>query len=354
MLPVLAFGDAIGNDTMTLAETLADAGYETAIYADIIDGRLPAGTAMQVSDYIERPDDLIIYHLSTGSELNYRLADYQCRKTIMYHNITPPHFFAPYYPDATESCRKGLEAAKYLADKVEYCFADSAFNKSDLIAMDYECDIDVLPILIAFDDFKKKPNKNIIRKYSKDGYVNIVFTGRIAPNKKQEDIIDAFYYYNNYINPKSRLILVGNFGLNDAYYQRLAMYVDQLSLKNVIFTGHIKFDEILAYYSIADVFVCLSEHEGFCVPLVEAMIFDVPIIAYDSCAVGETLGGAGLLLNDKDPKIVAEAINMVVKDHELKDVLVQNGRERLKDFSHDKIKKQFLEYIAKLTGEDRQ
>lgn len=350
MLPVIAFGDAIGNDTVTLKNTLKDAGYETEIYAEVIDGRLPEGTAYPVDTYEERKDDIILYHLSTGSDLNYKFEQYQCRKMIMYHNITPPHFFAGYNEEAEESCRKGLEAADFLSDKVEFCFADSDFNKQDLRAMGYECEIEVLPILIAFKDFEKKPNSSVIKKYSNDGYVNIVFTGRVAPNKKHEDLIASFYYYNKYINPKSRLFLVGAYGINDRYYQKLAKYVEMLKLKNVYFTGHIKFDEILAYYSIADVFLCLSEHEGFCVPLVEAMYFNVPVIAYDSCAVGDTLGGSGLLLTDKTPEMVAEAIHRVVSDDKLRENMIKNERERLAFFEHERIKNQFLGAIKKFAG----
>ncbi len=348
MLPVLAFGDAIGNDTVTLKKTLQQAGYETEIYAEIIDGRLPKDTAFPVMDYDERSDDIIIYHLSTGAELNYKFERFKCRKIIMYHNITPPEFFSDYNTEAAMSCKEGLSAAEFLSDKVDFCFADSEFNKHDLRKMGYECEIDVLPILIAFKDFEKKPNAGILKKYGNDDYVNIVFTGRVAPNKKHEDIIRAFYYYKKYINVKSRLFLVGSFGINDRYYQRLAKYVEKLGVKEVYFTGHIKFDEILAYYSIADVFLCLSEHEGFCVPLVEAMYFNVPIIAYDCCAVGETLGNAGLLLSDKSPEIVGEAIHRVVSDEKLKEIMVSNGKERLEYFSHDRIKNQFLESVQRL------
>lgn len=348
MLPVLAFGDAIGNDTVTLKNTLKNAGYDTEIYAQVIDGRLPVGTAKQVDEYSVQNEDIIIYHLSTGSELNYQFERYECRKVIMYHNITPPDFFQPYQQEAAQNCRDGLTAADFLSDKVEFCFADSAFNKQDLIHMGYECPIDVLPILIAFKDFEKKPNAAVIRKYGSDDYVNIVFTGRIAPNKKHEDLIAAFYYYKIYINPKSRLFLVGNYGVNDRYYQKLAKYVEKLGLEDVYFTGHIKFDEILAYYSVADIFLCLSEHEGFCVPLVEAMYFNVPIIAYDSCAVGETLGGAGLLLPEKDSKVVAEAIHMVVKKQKLRETMIKNGKERLQYFEHDRIEKQFLDVMRQM------
>ena len=113
---------------------------------------------------------------------------------------------------------------------------------------------------------------------------------------------------------RQRLFFVGKYAGMEAYYEQLKRYVEALDLKDVYFTGHIKFDEILAYYRTADVFVCMSEHEGFCVPLVEAMYFGVPIVAYDSSAIADTLGNGGILTEDKDPKLVAEIINRLVQD----------------------------------------
>ncbi|WP_434309603.1 glycosyltransferase family 4 protein [Hominifimenecus sp. rT4P-3] len=352
MLPSLAFGDGIGNDTLALKKTLEENGYETEIYVEWVDERLPQGTARSWEEYEERPDDILLYHLSTGSEMNYRLADYRCRKVVIYHNVTPPHFFAEYHPEAWQGCKKGLEAVRFLADKVDYCFADSAFNKGDLRKMGYQGPIEVLPILIAFEDFEKQPNQAVLERYQGDGYTNIVYTGRVVPHKRQEDLITAFYYYKKNYNPKSRLILVGAYGEQDRFYQNLREYERELGVEDVIFTGHTKFDEILAYYQLADVYLSMSEHEGFCIPLVEAMYFEIPIIAYDSCAVGETLGGSGLLLSDKNPQPAAAAIHRVVTDSELRQAILAGEKERLSDFSHEKIQRQFLQRLEALIEEE--
>ncbi len=350
MLPIFAYGDAIGNDVITLYETLKENNYDTAIYACHVDDRVPQGIADTIDKYEEQPGDLIIYHLSTGSDMNYKVTQYNARLVIMYHNITPESFFTLYDRGAYDVCYKGLRAAKYLAKKAEFCFADSEFNKSDLRAMGYTCDIEVLPILIAFEDYKKKPNAKVISKYT-DDYTNIVFTGRVVPNKKQEDLIAAFYYYKKYINPKSRLLIVGRHDVFAEYYRQLEWYVDKLGVEDVVFTGQVKFDEILAYYKVADVFLCLSEHEGFCVPLVESMVFDVPVIAYDSTAIGETLAGSGLLLQEKSPEVVAEAIHYVMTHDDVKQQMIENQRTRLAYFEHDRIKQQFLAAIEKLVKE---
>lgn len=348
ILPVLAFGDAVGNDTRALKDALLEAGYDTDIYADIIDQRLPAGTA-QPYDMLEKleEDDIVIYHLSTGHKLNYEIEKLGGKKVILYHNITPEQYFKKYNKEACAGCRQGIKAAKHLAKVADYAIADSAYNKQDLLEYGFQCSIDVLPILIPFEDYAKKPSEKILKKYD-DDYVNILFTGRVVPNKKQEDVIEAFYYYKRYINPKSRLILVGSFAGIDKYHKQLEAYVSELGLEDVIFTGQIKFDEILAYYHLADLFLCMSEHEGFCVPIVEAMYFDVPVIARDTSAIAWTLGGSGMLLSDNDPVVAAEMMNRVLTDEPLKEKILKNQRIRLADFDNKKVKKQFLEIIEKI------
>lgn len=178
--------------------------------------------------------------------------------------------------------------------------------------------------------------------------MNILFTGRIAPNKKQENLISAFYYYNRLYNKKSRLILAGSFRYDDPYYIRLTEYTKKLGMGGtVIFTGHIKFDQILAYYKTADVFLCMSEHEGFCVPIVEAMKFKVPIIAYGRAAVPETMNHKGMILDDNNPQYVAACIDKMVKDKKLRDYVIEEQNERLEYYSYDNISAMFKEYLSK-------
>ena len=156
-----------------------------------------------------------------------------------------------------------------------------------------------------------------------------------------------YYYYKKYYNSKSRLILVGSYNKDDLYYLRLQKYIDYLNIKDVIFTGRIHFDEILAFYKIADVFVCQSEHEGFCVPLIEAMFFSVPIVAYDSCAVKDTLAGSGFLMKDKDGIKVAGAINQIMRNLDLKNIILNNQKERLEYFSKENISNLFKQHLLK-------
>ena len=231
-----------------------------------------------------------------------------------------------------------------MSDVFDMVFADSSFNKADLVDMGYKTDMKVLPILIPFSDYDKTPSSATIEKYSNDGYTNILFVGRIAPNKCQQDVIAAFDAYQKNYNQKSRLFIVGS-PSPQSYQNMLMAYVKRLGTKNVIFTGHTKFDEILAYYKLSDLFLCQSEHEGFCVPLVEAMYFHKPIVAYDSSAIGETLGGGGFLMKNKNPLETAGVINRILNDENLRKKIVKNQDERLQDFKFEKIRDLFWKYM---------
>ncbi len=349
LLPTLSFGDAVGNDTLAIQRILREEGFDSEIYAENIDRRLPTGSARKAAAMPRLgKGDLLIYHGSTGSDLNHRLPEFGGKKVMIYHNITPPAFFEGYSPEAVRLTRFGYEGIRFLADKVQFCIADSGYNRQDLIRMGYTCPIEVCPILIPFEDYDQAPDPKTIRRYAGDGYTNLLFVGRIAPNKRQEDILRAFCCYQRVYNPKSRLFLVGSSSGMETYAEKLKAYARELGIGDrVIFPGHIRFAEILAYYHLADVFVCMSEHEGFCVPIVEAMHFGKPIAAYASSAVPETLGGGGLLLKNKDPMVAAAAVHRLATDGALRDHLAEKQRERLREMGSAEVRKRLLACLRK-------
>ena len=351
MLPVLSYGDAVGNDTLAIAEILAEQGYGKEIFTDIIDDRLPAETAEKISDLEDlSDDDILIYHMATATKRNYELPNFGGKHIMIYHNITPPYFFKDYSSGLVNACQEGYDQVKFLSDKMDYCIADSEYNKQDLIRMGFTCPIDVCPIIIPFEDYDQEPNQVILNNYGSGDVTNILFVGRIAPNKKFEDIILAFYIYHKYYNPKSRLILCGSYNGMEKYYQRLLDYARRLRITDsIIFTGHIRFNEILAWYHAADLFLCMSEHEGFCVPLAEAMYFGIPIVAYSSCAVPDTLGKGGVLLENKDPKSTAEVMNKIVNDEEFRNDIKMMQKKQLQQFQYENVKKIFLECLNRFS-----
>lgn len=341
VMPTVSFGDAVSNDARAICRVISEMGYKTGIYAENVDSRLRDPYVRKIARMPQiNKDDIVIFNHSTGTDLCYKLPKMSGRKMMIYHNITPPHFFDMYSIKSREVTKYGYQGTEYLSDKIEYVMPVSEYNAKDLRKMGYNCPMFVRPILIPFEDYEKEPDRNIIEKYS-DGYVNIVFVGRISPNKKQEDVIKAFSYYKKHINPKSRLILVGSDIGMERYSRCLKNYAEALMVDDVVFTGQISFRAILAFYRVATVFLCMSEHEGFCVPLAEAMFFKVPIVAYRSSAVPDTLGDSGVLLDSKDEILTAKVIDRIVRDENLRNFIIEKQTERLKAFSYKTVRDEF-------------
>lgn len=347
IIPWLSYGDGIGNTVRALHKIIKDKGFESSVYASSInDKTVPAGDAFTINNIGKlEADDILISHVGSDSFLNEYVKTLECRKIMFYHNVTPPHFFSKYNKNTEISCKKAYREVKNLKNTFDLVLTPSNFNCKDLQKMRFSCPIKILPPVIPFNDYKKTPSDNILKKYN-DGYTNIIFVGRVAPHKKFEDIIKAFYEYQHYFNQNSRLILVGSSAGFENYERQLRDYISLLDVKNVIFTGHIKFDEILAYYHLSDLFLCQSEHEGFCIPLAEAMFFEKPILAYDSSAIAETLGEGGFVLKKKNSLETAAVINKILTDENLKKNIIENQNKRLADFQYDKLEKLFWSYMG--------
>jgi len=346
LLSNISYGDAVSNDAIALNNMFQKWGYETGIYAAHINEGVDDSIAKKEEQLKVKKDDILMYHFCIGNELNYRVVNYSCRRILIYHNITPPTFFRGINHSWELSCVEGIKGARFLADKMDYCLADSEFNKRDLIKMGYKCPIDVLPVLIPFEDYKKEKEQKVIEQFG-DGKTNIIFVGRIAPNKKHEDIIESFAYYKKYFDADARLFLVGSYSGMERYRQSLNKYIEYLEVEDIYFTGHIKFSSILAYYGIADIFLCMSEHEGFCVPLIEAMFFNVPIIAFDSTAIAETLGGSGILVKEKKHLEIAGLIHRIMQNSNLRKNIIYEQQERLKAFQQNILEEKLEQYITK-------
>lgn len=347
LTPSLLVGDAIGNDVVAIRKILEEEGYETDIYCYYMDPRLPKDLAKPMDLLPDlNEDDILLYHACTDSPMTYQLPGLKGKKVLIYHNITPPSFFGQYSKEVEGIQARALEGMRFLSDKVDCCIADSEFNRSDLIRFGFHCPIDVCPIIIPFEDYRQPPDQEIISRYKGDGWTNMLFVGRIAPNKKQEDIIRAFYCYQRDFNPQSRLILIGSSNGMELYRSRLELFIKKLDISDkVILPGHVRFSEILGFFSLADVFVCQSEHEGFCVPLIEAMLFRIPIVAYNCTAIPETLGSGGLLLSEKDPLLTAASVHRIVSDASLREYLVRQQQVTLSRFGYDKVRERFLECL---------
>ncbi|WP_440960896.1 glycosyltransferase family 4 protein [Paenibacillus nitricinens] len=338
ILPTLSYGDAVSNSAVNIMKILRDMGIESNIYAQNIHPKMER-YAKKAS--LCPKDQTIIYHLSTGSDLAYEIPSFKKKKILVYHNVTPAHFFVGYSGVLKKLCEEGREQLAFLSNYIDLAIADSEFNRLELEVLNYKNTF-TSSIIINYEDYTTKSDFKKFPIDKKDENINILFVGRIAPNKKQEDIIKSFYYYRNYINKSSKLSLVGSYEGMDRYYRELQKLVQHLKLEDSVnITGHIPFNDILNYYNHSDLFLCMSEHEGFCVPIIEAMYFDLPIVAYKSTAVTETLGNGGIVTLEKNHKEIAELMNVILKDEELKSKIHHNQRNQLQKYSKTSAEDQF-------------
>lgn len=340
ILPSITPGDAIGNEVLLIRDLLRSWGYESDIFAQHIH---PDVQACSYKEYEleSSPHNLLIYHFSIGSEISDFIKGLPDRKIMMYHNITPSHFFRGINDTLMHLLDQGRKELESLSQVFDLALAVSEYNRIELERAGYS-ETAVLPLLIDFSKYQSH-NPEILKKYS-DDWVNILFVGRISPNKKHEDIIKVFYYYKS-INPKARLLISGDWSGCEPYFQALQSLVQRLGLSDIHFLGKVPFRDLVSYYMVSDIFLCMSEHEGFNVPLVESMFFGIPIIAYNACAIPYTLGDAGVLVNKKDYLEIAELINVIISNANIKQRLISKQNERLKEFGYDQTTEQFRQII---------
>jgi len=344
VLNALDFGDGVSNDIINKYHLLKDLGYETAIYSKWVDDN-----CVDYYNYIENlktsPDDIIIHHYSGRSHVSEVIAENRCIKVLIYHNITPPDFFAPDSVSYTE-CIEGLKEIKKISEQYDFFAGVSQFNIENLMQLGINGKMDVLPILVGFEKLKPYKQKRIERE--KTEKVNFLFVGRIAPNKKQEDVIDIFNYYYCNINANCKLTFVGNYSWQEQYYNAIKEHLSSLRCcNNVEFTGKVSDEELYNYYADADIYVCMSEHEGFCIPLLESMYCGIPTIAYDSCAVKSTMGGAGVLISNKQPEKIAKLCHAILTRKELYNSITEKQKLWTDTFSKDKMGEKLISLIKK-------
>jgi glycosyltransferase involved in cell wall biosynthesis len=202
---------------------------------------------------------------------------------------------------------------------------DSEFNRQELEALGFPR-TRVLPVVPGFSHLDGPADDLVARQFD-DGWTNILFVGRVIPNKRIENLIRFFAAYKTRFNPRSRLLVVGAYGGFERYLTMLHQLVASLGVPDVHFTGHVSNEELRAYYDVSDLFLCASEHEGFCVPLVEAFYARLPVVAFARTAVPATMDGAGVLYDEPDPDQVAALLDLVVGDAGLQSRILE-GQDR--------------------------
>jgi glycosyltransferase involved in cell wall biosynthesis len=354
ILPGFGSGDAISNYALQLQTILRGWGCGSEIYCE---GRHVGPTEAHLCrDYRlyplpGDPSDIAIYHYSIGSALTDFFASLKGRKALIYHNVTPDTWFQGLDEKKAQSLRAGREELKRIANVPDLAMGVSEFNRRELDALGFSRTA-VLPLILDRGKLSAEPDAKLLKRYG-DGITNILFTGRMAPNKRIEDLIKIFYYYRTTINPNSRLLLAGSLIGMDRYTSHLRSLITMLDLPDVTFFNHVTDAELYALYRTASVFLCMSEHEGFCIPLLEAIHFRVPVIAYAAAAIPETLADTGILIREKDHISIAEMVDEVCRNRRLKDTIVEKQLTRLSDFSPGAIERRLKKVLSPWLGGER-
>lgn len=350
----LQFGDAVTSQVLRIHETVSSWGWESFIYATARDERMAPyddGLKAYRKGPMRARDDILIYHLSVFDENHELYLDSRNRKVLVYHNITPPVFLAPYDPHLAEICRRGRELMPRLRG-CDLALGDSEYNRLELLEAGFaEEKTGVLPIFVDTAVLDGEYNLQLAREL-RDGRVNLLFVGRMVPNKRVEDLIDLFAVYNRRVNAYSRLLLVGttwSVTYNAELARRIRKYGLQGSVSIPGWSWGVSDEDLRAYWRAASVFITCSMHEGFCVPLLEAMHFEVPILARAEAAVPFTLGGAGMTFREMDLLLLAEAVGELANNAELRKVLAAKGRRRLEDFDPAKTAETLRSYLEGIT-----
>jgi len=347
-VPAAHRGDAIGDSARRVRAILRAQGHTSDIYALSMDDDL-RGDVRPFTEPEARRGDVTIFHFALPSPMTEAFAALGGARVLQYHNITPASFFAPYAPELFRLAALGRRELQSLAGRVDLALGDSEFNREELEALGF-APTGVLPIAVDTDRITRAPRRPALEKILGDGLINILFVGRIVPNKRIEDHIRLAEIYKRYVDSYYRFIFVGRHDGVPAYYAQVRALISELRMlpDRFWFTGPVPDEDLGAFYRWADAYVSLSEHEGFCVPLVEAMAADVPILAYAAGAVPETLGGAGLLFAPKDLEVAAEMLGMLVYDRPLRARVLDGQRRRLADFTPAVIEARLDDALAAL------
>jgi glycosyltransferase involved in cell wall biosynthesis len=346
IIPSLASRDAIGVHTRTLTHALREAGIDSTIYHGNCTPDMESVPLVELGRFTK--DRWLLYQSSIGSPVYDILATRDEPKLVNYHNITPMELLAPWEPSVGYEVSLGRTQMARLAPESRLAVADSAYNESELTDVGYR-ETAVVPLLIDMTSTGEEPDPEVLARLGEAkarGGADFLFVGKVSPHKAPHDLVKMLAVYRRLYDPHARLHLVGS-PLGERYGPALAAFVAELGLQGAVsVTGSLTPGGLEAYYQSADVFVCASDHEGFCVPIVEAMAHGLPVVAYATTAIPETVGDAGILLPDKDPARFAVAVHRVVEDAALRALLLERAAARADFYDVTRSVARFVQLVS--------
>jgi glycosyltransferase involved in cell wall biosynthesis len=345
-LPAAHRGDAIGDSARRMRRLLRALGHSSDLFSLTIDDDL-RDDVLPFDDPRARRGDVTILHFVLPSPLTDAFARLPHRRILQYHNITPASYFAPYDANLFRLSTLARRELATLAGNVDLALGVSEYNRQELEALGF-APTGVLPLAVDLERLTAAAPRPALEKALDDDFVNFLFVGRIAPNKKIEDHIRLAEHYKRYVDAYYRFIFVGRTDAVPRYYSTIRALISEYQMLNerFIFTGPVPDEDLAVYYRKAAVYVSLSEHEGFCAPLVEAMATGVPVLAYAAAAVPETLGGAGVQFAPKDLEYAAELMGALAFDDDLRAGVLAGQRQRLAAFSDARVQDSLQAAVA--------
>ena len=342
----IAVGDATSDHVFLLRDWLREAGFVSEIYTmHCIDEKLTGETTPYTSYRPTMPNELIIFHHAIGSDVLDYIIDQAYPIILIYHNVTPPEFFATTNPALTRQLVRGLEQLKRAKPLTRLALSDSAFSEGELQAQGFP-NTGVLPIVLDERPYTIPINQTLQNQLQQRGPM-LLFVGRLAPNKKQEDLIKLLYFYRR-IQPDAHLVLVGSLHGKE-YVTWLQAFAEKLGVADAVtMTGHVSQQDMVTYYKTADLFVSMSEHEGFGKPLIESMYLGLPVMGYGVTAVPHTLGSAGILFHQKDFEALAELTDILIQDTTLRTNIIAKQKQHVQIFLEPYVRNQWQGYLDQL------
>ena len=340
-VPAAHKGDAIGDSARRVRALLREMGHQSELYAISIDDSL-RDDVIPWTDATARRGDLTIFHFALVSPMTAEFARLNSGRVLQYHNVTPAHYFAGYDPAIFRLAMLGREDLKSLVGHTDVALGDSEYNRRELEALGFT-NTGVFPIAIDTGRITHAPRRPALEKLlEEEDWPNFLFVGRIVPNKKIEDHVRLAELYKRHVSEQYRFVFVGKTDATPKYYDAVQALIARFRMPpgRFIFTGAVPDADLATYYRKASVYLSLSEHEGFCVPLLEAMAADVPVLAYSSTAVPDTLGGAGVQFAPKDLEYAAELLGELTYNDNLRRQVIAGQRARLADFGDDRIRRE--------------